>query len=65
MRERKTRVGGTRAWERQGRQGHRARVGPSWARPDCAGLGRVAGQNPTTRRTTDWNPNAKRKPKRD
>jgi hypothetical protein len=36
------------------------RAGPGWAE-----LGRVAGQNPTTRTTTDRNPNVKRKPKRD
>jgi hypothetical protein len=33
------------------------RAGLGWAR-----LGRVVGQNPTTRTTTDRNPNAKRNP---
>jgi hypothetical protein len=42
---------GARAWgEGQGRQ---------------AGLGRTAGKNPAARTTTDRNPNAKRKLKRD
>jgi hypothetical protein len=43
-----------------GRGGRQGRMGQGRAE-----LGRVAGQNPTTRTTTDRNPNAKRKAKRD
>jgi hypothetical protein len=57
MRERE-REGG--AWGRQGRLGRVARVGLGEA-----GLGRVAGRNPTARTTTDRNPIANRNLKRD
>jgi hypothetical protein len=49
--------------EGQGAKGTRARAGPSWARPGWARLGRVAGQNPTTRTTTDRSPITNRNPK--
>jgi hypothetical protein len=39
--------------------------GPSWAALCRAGLGRIAGQNPVARTTTDRNPNAKWKSQRD
>jgi hypothetical protein len=51
--------------EGQGAKGTRARAGPSWARPGRVGLGRVAGQNPTTRTTTDRSPITNRNPKQD
>jgi hypothetical protein len=61
MRERERREGA-----HMGRAGAH-RPGPGRARPDRAraGLGRVVGQNPTTRTTTDRRPNAKQNPQRD
>jgi hypothetical protein len=59
MRERETRGGG---------RAHGGGAGAPGARepgPGRAGLGRVVGQHPMTRTTTDRNPNVKRKPKRD
>jgi hypothetical protein len=50
--------------ERERRGAHRGRWGAR-AGLGRAGLGRVAGQNPTTRTTTDRNPIANRNPKRD
>jgi hypothetical protein len=56
MRERRE---GARSWGKgQGCQGH---AGQGWAELGQAGLGRVAGQNPTTHTTIDRNTNAKRK----
>jgi hypothetical protein len=57
MRERKRREGTC-----MGRGGAPGARGPGRARPGWARLGRVVGQNPTTRTTTDRNPNTKRNP---
>jgi hypothetical protein len=54
MREREIREGGAHG----GGAGHRGRAGQSGpAGPGWVGLGRVAGQKPTTRTTIDQNPN--------
>jgi hypothetical protein len=47
---------GKRSGEGQGAWGARAKVGPSWAGPGRAGLGRTTGQNPVARTSTDRNP---------
>jgi hypothetical protein len=60
MREKEARGGGARMGGGAGAPGHMGQSGPSWV-----GLGHVAGQNPTTRTTTDRKPIAKRNPKRD
>jgi hypothetical protein len=57
MRERERRER-ARMGEGHGVGGARARAGRlGWAEPGWVGLGRIAGQKPTTRTTTDRNPN--------
>jgi hypothetical protein len=61
LNERKEEKGeGARAWGGAGRRGRAGQSGPGWD-----GLGRVAGQKPTTRTASDRNPIAKQNPKRD
>jgi hypothetical protein len=50
---------------RKERQGEGGAWGEGQGRAGWAGLGRVAGQNPTTRTTTDQKSIAKRNQKRD
>jgi hypothetical protein len=60
MSEREARGEGRAHGEGQGARGARSK-----AELGRTGLGRTAGQKPTTRTTTDRNPIAKRNPKRD